>query len=93
MLKLNTCNSWGYCVKCAESGKIGRGTVYEQCGKCKKNDTIKSAYTDSLTDIDSKIRFWFKQNYIPHLQKVLNIKTYYSYYRCYLYLMSIIYLF
>ncbi len=32
-------------------------------------DKIKDAYDDKLVDIDNKIKFWFKQNYLPNLQK------------------------
>jgi len=34
-----------------------------------KSDKIKEAYEDKLVDIDSKIKFWFKQNYLPFLQR------------------------
>jgi carboxyl-terminal processing protease len=32
-------------------------------------DIVKEAYDDKLLDIDNKIKFWFKQNYLPNLQK------------------------
>lgn len=32
-------------------------------------DSVKEAYEDKLLDIDNKIKFWFKQNYLPNLQK------------------------
>ncbi|NGX55854.1 MAG: Tail-specific protease [Candidatus Anoxychlamydiales bacterium] len=34
-----------------------------------KNDKVNPAYDDDLSDLDSKIRFWFKENYKPTLQK------------------------
>lgn len=34
-----------------------------------KSDKIKASYNDQLTDIDHKIKAWFKHNYLPHLQK------------------------
>ncbi|MBN2479478.1 MAG: PDZ domain-containing protein, partial [Parachlamydiales bacterium] len=34
-----------------------------------KSDTVKAAYKDNLSDLDGKIRMWFKQNYLPNLQK------------------------
>ena len=34
-----------------------------------KADTVKAAYDDNLKDLDSNIKFWFKQNYLPNLQK------------------------
>jgi carboxyl-terminal processing protease len=37
-----------------------------------KADKIKDAYNDKLTDIDGKIKYWFKQNYLPYLQKKVN---------------------
>lgn len=32
-------------------------------------DSVKEAFDDKLWDIDTKIKFWFKQNYLPKLQK------------------------
>ena len=34
-----------------------------------KADQINDAYNDNLSDLDSNIRGWFKQNYLPNLQK------------------------
>jgi carboxyl-terminal processing protease len=40
-----------------------------------KNDRIPSAYTDPLTDVDSRNKPWFQKNYLPNLQKKLSIWT------------------
>jgi len=37
-----------------------------------KADIVPNAYNDQLADIDAKIRYWFKINYIPYLQKKVN---------------------
>ncbi|MFA6119565.1 MAG: S41 family peptidase [Parachlamydiales bacterium] len=37
-----------------------------------KADKMGDVYNDKLTDIDSKIKGWFKQNYTPNLQKRVN---------------------
>ncbi|NGX63008.1 MAG: Tail-specific protease [Candidatus Anoxychlamydiales bacterium] len=34
-----------------------------------KSDRIKEAYTDRLSDIQGKIKIWFRVNYLPNLQK------------------------
>ncbi|NGX35160.1 MAG: Tail-specific protease [Candidatus Anoxychlamydiales bacterium] len=34
-----------------------------------KSDKVKEAYTDRLTDINGKIKIWFRHNYLPNLQK------------------------
>jgi carboxyl-terminal processing protease len=34
-----------------------------------KNDRVGSAYNDDLSDLDNKIKFWFKENYTPTIQK------------------------
>ncbi|NGX36249.1 MAG: Tail-specific protease [Candidatus Anoxychlamydiales bacterium] len=34
-----------------------------------KSDKVKAMYVDKLTDINGKIKSWFRQNYIPNLQK------------------------
>jgi len=34
-----------------------------------KADKVKDAYNDKLSDIDRKIKAWFKHNYLPYLQK------------------------
>lgn len=40
-----------------------------------KNDRIPSVYVDPLVDIDERNQRWFKQNYLPNLQKKLSIWT------------------
>ncbi|KKL85137.1 hypothetical protein LCGC14_1957750 [marine sediment metagenome] len=37
-----------------------------------KSDRVKPAYTDRLTDINGKIKLWFRHNYLPNLQKKVN---------------------
>ena len=37
-----------------------------------KSDTVKPAYKDSLTDVNGKIKLWFRHNYLPNLQKKVN---------------------
>ena len=32
------CDTWGYCFPCGDKGRIGKGSVYEKCYKCKKNN-------------------------------------------------------
>ncbi len=34
-----------------------------------ENDSVKAAYDDKLSDLEPKIRLWFKQNYLPSLQR------------------------
>jgi carboxyl-terminal processing protease len=34
-----------------------------------QSDTIDSAYSDDLSDLDVGTRWWFKRNYLPNLQK------------------------
>jgi carboxyl-terminal processing protease len=34
-----------------------------------KNDRVDAAYNDDLSDLDNKIRFWFKENYTPTIQQ------------------------
>lgn len=40
-----------------------------------KNDRVPSAYIDPLTDVDQRNHPWFKQNYLPNLQKKLSVWT------------------
>lgn len=40
-----------------------------------KGDRVPSAYVDSLSDIAHKNQAWFKQNYLPNLQKKLSLWT------------------
>lgn len=35
-------------------------------------DKIQPAYNDRLLDVDGRIKAWFKQNYLPNLQKKIN---------------------
>ena len=34
-----------------------------------KSDKVKAMYSDKLSDVNGKIKAWFRQNYIPNLQK------------------------
>jgi carboxyl-terminal processing protease len=39
------------------------------------NDQVPSAYSDPLTDVDSRNKQWFQKNYLPNLQKKLSLWT------------------
>lgn len=40
-----------------------------------KSDRIPSVYVDPLTDVDPRNQRWFKQNYLPNIQKKLSVWT------------------
>jgi carboxyl-terminal processing protease len=40
-----------------------------------KSDRIPSAFIDPLTDVDPRNKAWFKQNYLPNLQKRISLWT------------------
>jgi carboxyl-terminal processing protease len=40
-----------------------------------KNDKVPAAYTDSLADIDPKMKGWFEKNYLPYLQQKTDLYT------------------